>query len=394
MIAVAGLSLDDVQQIFVVLAILYAVEVCWWLRGDVRRFFPSPFDRWSDRPPDAVASDAWRLSCSNPWPWGAAYAAEPFPVPFDHTLILLPVLDAQTGGERYESVALDALEPVQAVDREVVSGPRRLVGCCSHQMASSVADRLERLRAADPALRAAVAIELLADMWSFTAARDRLEGWQHDASTVRRLGGSLAMIGLVAGPVVYWIRDELPTPLPLAVLGAFIVLWLAAAIAGLRLRSDHVGECPLLARHRLTAFLSPASAMRLYDTAGRDVLASHEPLAVALATGARSGAQSAAEAWLRDAVFPAHRPRVSADDAPAAAALAWFRSRCVENARKAATDAGLDAASLLAAPEGGENERSYCPRCLRLFTRPATTCPGCDLPALPRAGGSEESVTA
>lgn len=382
MLAIAGLPLDDVQQIFVVLTTLYAIECCWWLRGDTRRIFRRPFPRWSDRPAESTTVDAWRLSCSNPWPGGEAYAAQPFPIPFDHAGLLIAQLDATTGSETYRRFSFEELEPIVARGLDVYAGGRRLAGCSSKRCASALARRLERLRATSANDRPAVSEAVLAEIWSLPEARQRLARWRRDCRTLRRLGGILAGTAILAGPLAYALRHELHPQVPFALLITFVGLWLATSIAGLLLPSGQ-NESGLDLTHRLTPFLSPASAMRLYDTAGRDTLADHEPLIVALANGEPGGPDSLAAAWFRDALFPARRPSIPADDPLTAAALQWFRDRSAQHARTAIASTGLKPDDLLMPASTPPDVRSYCPRCGRQFTVDAATCLACDLASAP-----------
>lgn len=384
MLAILGFPLDDVNQVFVVLAVLYAVECCWWLRGEARRFFRSPFDRLSDRPADSPTVDAWRLSFSNPWPWGEAYAAEPFPIPFDHALLLIPRVDAASGRETYRAVNYESIDTITASGCDVLAGDSRLLGCSSPVFASAVATRLERLRVAPAHARPMAAEDVLSEIWSLEAARRRLDGWRRDARALRCLGGLLAVSGILVGPIVHAWRDALPQQVPLALLVAVSGLWLSTSITGLLVASGPGGR-PLDVTHRLIPFLSPASAMRLHDTAGRELLAGHEPLVVALVTGRPDGDQCVAAAWFRDALFPAHRPSVAPDDSRAVAALAWFRGRSGDFARLAVAAAGLDADGLLVPADMDPEILSFCPRCGRQFTVEVTTCLACGHASAPHA---------
>lgn len=386
MIGLAALPLDDAQQILVVLAVLYGVECCRWLRGDSRRLLAGRFSRWSDFPRDPPAVDGWRLSAANPLPWAESFTAERFAFPFDATRVLLPILDHDTGREHYVAVDLDALEPVLASDGEVVSGDRRLGAFSSPALATTHAARLERLRATPSTDRPAVAEDLLAEAWSLPAAAARLDRWQRASRGVRVLGGWLTVAAFVAAPLAYAFRGRLPANVPLGLVAGFVVLWLWTAITGLRLRVDDLPEGHRGWTHRLVTFCSPASAMRLFDTAGHDVLAGFEPLVVVLATRA-GGGPAAATAWLRDAVFPGDRGPVPPVDAAGAAALRWFRDRSAALARRAVADAGLDPDVLLAPPAAGPDVRSYCPGCGRQFSAEKGDCDACGLASI-RVPGS------
>lgn len=382
MLAIAGLPLDDVQQIFVVLTTLYAIECCWWIRGEARRIFGQPFPSWSDRPGESTTVDAWRLSCSNPWPGGEAYAAQSFPVPFDHTRLLIPQLDAATGCETYRQIAFEELEPIAARGLDVYAGSRRLTGCSSTRCASALATRLERLRASAASDRPAVSEAVLAEIWSLPEARQRLDRWRRDCRTLRLLGGLLAATGILAGPLAYALRHALHPQFLFVLLVTFLGLWLATSIAGLLLPSGpHAPGLDFT--HRLIPFLSPASAMRLYDTAGRDTLADHEPLIVAIATGGPGGPDSLVAAWFRDALFPARRPSIPADDPLTTAALHWFHDRSAQHARTAIKSTGLEPDDLLIPAAAPPDVRSYCPRCGRQFAVDTATCLACGLASAP-----------
>lgn len=384
MIGLAGLPLDDVQQIFLVLAALYGVECCRWLRGDGRRLLAGRFSRWSDFPRDPPAVDGWRLSAANPLPWTESFTAERLPFPFDASRMLLPILDRDTGREHYVTLDLDALEPVAASGRDVVCGDRRLGEFSSPARAAALAGRLERLRRATAGERQAVADAVLAEAWSLPAATARLERWRRASRRVRVLGGWLTVAAFGAGPVAYAFQTALPANLPLGLAAGFVVLWLWTSVSGLRLRADDLPEGHRGWTHRLVAFCSPASAMRLFDTAGHDVLAEFEPLVVVLLTGA-GGGTAAATAWLRDAVFPGDRGPVAPDDGAGVEALRWFRERSAALARRAVVDAGLDPDVLLAPPVAGPDVRSYCPGCGRQFATAAVNCETCGLKAVPLA---------
>lgn len=387
MLGVMGLPLDDVEQVFVVLLVLYAVECCWWLRGDARRCFPAPFVRWSDPPPTSLLVDAWRLTSSNPWPWGEGYTVEPWRFPFDGNHLLVPVLDPATGTEYYEAVAWEGLPAIAVKEREVWAGTARLASCTSTGQASMLAQRLERLRTAGDSAsasgpgREAEAEELLRSMWSLPAARQQLARWRHEVRLVRRLGGFLTVLALGCGPGVYALRAQMPGLLPLLFLAFCGAIWMITAVSVTRLRASHLAGSHSHRLHVLTAFLSPVSAMRIFDVCGRDVLVGYEPMVAAIAADLRaeqhsapqkSGAaacrpgetenvettaseptgagpfatadmpESLTEAWLGEALGVAtYRPRVPAECAAAVDTAHWFYTRRANLALSVASQAGL-----------------------------------------------------
>jgi hypothetical protein len=379
-IAFLGLPIDDVEQIFVVLAGLYLLECCWWVRGETRRLFTGPFAGWSDVPIEGVALDAWRLTFANPFPWTESFAAERSPVPFDDRCLLLPSLDQATGTERFARLEWDDLEMVVASGREVRAGSRRVGSYSSPSVAAAIAERLERVRAAPRADRAAVAEAVVAEPWDWHAAAGRLGRWRKAVRFVQRFGGLLTLLTAV-GPWVHLWHASLPVDLPLILLVVGLVLWLATAVAGMAIRSSELPNDPEARKHRLTAFFSPASAMREADRMGCDLLAGYEPLVVALVGGERAASASLAAVWLRDAVHPAFCPATT--DASAAATLGWYQGRSAAYARQAVADAGFDPGLWLGPPSPDRDAVAYCPRCHRQFVETTDACGGCGLATLP-----------
>jgi hypothetical protein len=379
-VAFLALPLDDVEQIFVVLAALYLLECCWWVRGETQRLFTGLFVRWSDVPIERPALEAWRLTFANPCPWSESFSAERAPLPFDDRRLLVPQLDRESGGERYVAFEWDSLEPVAASGRDVQAGSLRLGIYSSHAVAAAIADRLERVRAASPRERASIAAAVVAEPWDWHAAAGRLGRWRRAVSLVQRLGGLLTVLA-VAGPLVHAWHAALPPDLPLLLLAIGFVLWIATAVAGVAIRRSELPSDPEARKHRWTAFFSPASAMRLADRMGRDLVAGYEPLVVALIGGERSGSASVAALWLRDAVHPAFRPATT--DTSAAATLDWYQGRSTACARQAVADAGHDPESWLGPPRPDRDAVAYCPRCHRQFVDTTDLCGGCGLATLP-----------
>lgn len=382
-LAFSGLPIDDVQQIFVVLGVLYTVECAWWLYGESRRMFTRPCHAWSDLPGWALVPDGRRLSASVPLPWVAGVTTERFAFPFDHERILVPTLDPATGEEPYVQHALDELGPVRAVGRTINAGSLALRDVGTEAVAAATARRLERVRAAAHAERPRVAEEILAEIWSQPAAAARWRSWWRSSALLRNLGGVLTVAGLLLGPLVHATTGSLPAGLPLAFLAVFLALWAATALAGLVTERAALPAEARGLQHVLISCVTPAGAMRLFDTLGRDVLAGYEPLVTACAVRGTNDSTAVVEAWLRDAVHPLRRTAAEPADPVVQATLERYRERTARLARAAVATAGLDADALLAPPAGEPDVTGYCPRCCRGFTGPATRCTDCGLPVLP-----------
>lgn len=396
-LAVLPLPVDDVQQIFVVLAVLYLVECAWWVRGDTFRLFRRPWEPWSDVPGDAALSSTWRFGASNPLPWGEAFGAERFRFPFDAERVLVPVLVAETGRERYEPFAYEDLPPVAARDRDLLFGDRCIAAFTSPHAAAVVAARLERLRTASAADRRCVAEGIVKEAWDVEAARNILASWRAMSATVRDYGSALTILALVVAPIAYFFRASVPEWGLYTLLAVCVVTWLATAATALRLRPESLTGLPVAAIHRWAVLFSPASAMRYYDTVGRDILWRFEPFVVAAVIGSPGSPSPAAAAHLRDVMFPAHRPAIDGATAGAAlvaATLDWYLARTRDAASRACVAAGFDSSGIFRETSDDSSVRTFCPRCARHYTVAGGECDVCGLElvaigASPSAHGHE-----
>lgn len=402
----SAVPLDDVQQVLVVVAILYVLELAWWLRGPTWRFFASPFLSWSDTPADDPETTAWRVTFSNPLPWTTAHAGEPFPFPLDGDRLLVPVVDPRTGAERFRPTRFDSIERVSCADRDVLIDGRVIGRFSSRPFAEITASRLERLRSTPAASRGGEADTLIAAMHDVRAASARLHDWWTASAVVRHLGGVLTLTVLLLAPIVWTMRAGLSPHLPLAVLVLSLALWFVTAAAAFLIPRRELVKSGAPVAHRSFALLSPVAAMRLADTLGRDALVEFSPLVVALAVAGRTGAvgSDVVAAHLRRVIHPARLPAIDAagpgEREEASRTLRWYLERTAHHSLEAVKSVGLDPRPLLVPEPGGPDARSYCPRCGRTFVQPAGICDVCDLTlvawarapvAVPPAGGDRHA---
>ena len=222
---------------------------------------------------------------------------------------------------------------------------------------------------------------VIAESWDSHAAVARLRRWRRSVWIVYALGGLLALLGLVVGPCVNAGRVLLPADLPFILVILGLGIWMATAVAGVAIPASQMPADPDARKHRWTAFLSPASAMRLADRLGRDLLAGYEPLVVALVCGHPRTVDPVAVEWLRDSVHPAFPPGVS--DTSAAETLRWYQDHRAACAHRAVVAAGFDPGTWLGAPTPDRDAVAYCPRCHRQFVDTTAVCNGCGVETKP-----------
>lgn len=372
-----GVPLDEVQQIWLVLIVLYVVECAWWLRGDARRLYTGGLTGWSDRPEDATLRDAWRLGFAAPLPWSESFAAQAWPFPCDAERLLVPTLDAATGTTGWDVVPFTAFARATSREREVLLDDRVVGRFWSADFAALAAARLEAIRAASPARRPAAIDALVSDLYDLPGAGERLAALRRALAPLNAAAGWLTLVGLGAAPLAWTFRRSLPSPVPATLAALAVGLWLVAAVAALLLPRGRLPAEAGRLGHRLLALLSPATAMRMPDTLSRDALVAHEPLVVALVTRGRRAELPAA--YLRD-ILHAPQPPGPAD---VAATLDRFRERVRPAAEAAVRAAGCDPTALVAAPAPQPDARGWCPRCARQYVQPQGTCAGCGVAIQP-----------
>lgn len=372
-----GVPLDEVQQIWLVLLVLFVVECAWWLRGDARRLYAGRFAGWSDRPEDAALRDAWRLGFANPLPWSESFAAQAWPFPCDAEQLLVPTLDTATGATGWEGVPFAAFARATSQEHDVLLDDRVVGRFWSADFATLAAARLEALRSATAERRPTAIGALVDELFDVPGATDRLAALRRSLRPLREAAGWLTLLGLGAAPLAWTFRRHLPGSVPATLAALAVGLWLVAVIATLLIPRRQLPAAAGRLGHRLLGLLSPATAMRMPDTLARDALVAHEPLVVALVTRGRS--VDLAAAYLRD-ILHAPQPPGAAD---VTATLERFRDRVRPAAEAAVRAAGCDPERLVAAPAPQPDARGWCPRCARQFVQPEGTCASCGVPLRP-----------
>ena len=384
MLAVSSLPLDDVQQFCIVLGILYIVECFWWLRGSSCRLYATPFTEWSEVPGDTPRVDAWRFGLANPLPWNQSFAAETFPFPFDAETLLLPTLDPITCQERYEALPFESIKAITSSERDVFVDMRAVGSFSSTAFAHSTASRLERIRSACVDERHHIAESIIDEIWDCRKAKSHLTAWRKATRCLRDWGGHLTILCLVAGPFTWGCRHWLPQNVPFVLVTMCAVVWFSIAIMGMRIDRRFFPHDSNTGVHLAVAFVSPATAMRLYDTLGRDVMAEYEPLVATLVANDGHGVRATVAAFLRDILFPSGGQTVTASNEASQNTVdtttGWFRSRMGQHARQAVREWGIDSDALLMQLPVEQGMNTYCPRCTRQFIMTKGECGFCVVP--------------
>jgi hypothetical protein len=387
-------GLSDVEAILLVLAGLYLIESCFWLREGQVAFTQfltrtrQPRRRGHVFPTDKGGLLVTSLN------------------PLDSTLVsgFLPVSLAPSGAAAYVAHSFAHTgRPTQSgtfacwedLTRLRVKGDALLMDdrCWMTASTSTSAARLGRelkaLAVVPPAARPALIEQFIDRSFDPSTLEPRLAALRRSQRALSPLAVGLFIHLAILGPFLLYAGVDIG--LTWLAIGIYLLmglmLWLALAI------SFHVAYRRLFpcrgerSWHDLvTMYTSPAGAARAVDLLGRRLFELDHPLTLAMLVSSRGDQSSLAGAVLRDLDHPV-LPICPSDDPRVVEVEGWFRNRCRESASAMMGRLGLNADELARA-EPSSADVSYCPRCLAEFTQSDVVCGDCGGRALIR-GASE-----
>ncbi len=357
--------MSETQSLWLVLALIYAIECLAWLPQRA-----VAFRTWLGRRYRLVQPVSWIANSRGGFvpvhplpPFGTIYFSQPSPLtPWvsgvrDAAGRLLPWAD---------------LRPLRVVNKEIRLNDATVARCSSN--AHAVALRADLLALAE--LKAGARAEGIA-AWrqrSFDGAaiRDRLAQFQRASRPLRAWCVALWVFVFVGAPALVWWRGLLVT-------WWWILIGLFALTANIAFayRRQHRRWYPAADEERfsyfLTFLLSPASAIRAVDGLSRSAAVTFHPLAVARAIGADADFRSLAAEWVRRARFPTHDVPGRLDEAESEESRGWVAF--VEGWLRGEGFNPNDATQPPVRVDPGE--RAYCPRCHSQFTRIEGHCSEC-----------------
>ena len=367
------------QQVLALAGLLYVGECVRWVRRGAVVFAAAPDRR------------AWRCSPLLRNERGDAYIGWPLP-PFGEFLVVRgsPFSAAETGVVPATAASLHANgHPVQAVrlwtweslagaraegDRVVVGGTLLWRGDTPFEAAHAVAWLVRMARLGES--ERGVALERhAAESFDSAAVRARLDEWRSVLRPLRLVQTALFawLFAVVPGAVWWW--GWLPT-LAWAVPPVFLAsFWIARGFARIA-RAWHPEEKDERSRLALMLALSPFTALRASDIAGRGRMGAFHPAAVAGVFLEAAAGEAFAASLFRDLSCP-RLPRPTSDPA-ALAVLEAERARTVAAMTAWARRQGWNPDAWVRAPEptDARHER-YCPRCHGQYTGQAVECVEC-----------------
>lgn len=374
--------MNDVQLLFVVLAVLYGWECACWLRRGTVGFSTWLGRDWQVRHPGTLVGNqngGFILAPPLP-PLGTLFVAQQFPLSISPDGVLAFVATSVNPGWRPAQsgrfVRFADLREARTRGRSVIINGERWVACASPGLARRCVEHLQQLARLKPAQRDAAIGEWLRGAFAAGAVKRKRDDFEPRAKTIRRLSNGLLGYVFVVVPAVIWHFG-----FKLSWLGLLAgLLGLTSATAFFFCRA-HRALYPQAGderfTHTLTILLAPTTAMRAHDALSRPLLEDFHPLALAKVLLPEKDFREFAQRLLRDLRQPAWPlcPNESpgAREVEAQARRAW--QSVVEQFLK---ENGIEPDTLCQPPAPSDDTcRSYCPRCQAQFTTIARTCADC-----------------
>jgi len=388
--------LSDVMWIYVILSGLYVIESLAWVPAGSLAFtsvfgkFAGPCGRRR-----VIGNDLGYLAICGPAPTDATFLTEPCPVSLGRKGVVGYTVVSPIGIDRPVDTGVffdwAELTRIRANDPDLVVDGRLLCRLASPASANRLAERL--LRMANLECRDARDEDIgrfVSEQFDPAPIRQKVDAWRTATAPLRPLSWALIVWIYVVGPARYW--GWLPwwtgTGSVVTYIAILCLLWWASV--GLITRG-HRALFPDRRLERwkvmLTAFISPAVAMRGCDALSRPLIGMAHPLAAA---GALCG-DEALEQWADNVTRDLHFPipteglilggnffRSPESDDAANDVVAEYRQRMVNALPQLAGSDGSGVARYRT-PAEPEDPRSlgYCPRCLQEFAIRAARCGQC-----------------
>jgi hypothetical protein len=374
--------MNELELLFLVLAVVYLWESAAWLRWGTVGFMAYWDGRWSLVHPAALlGNQGGGIILANPLPpLGTFLAGGQSPLSISPEGVFSYVAQCVNPGWRPPQTAnyvrFDAMQKIEASGKKIRVNGKVLLKTGSPLLARQLAAELLRLAKLPVEKRAAAIQERVEAALDAKAVEARLAGFLPLARPVRQAANALFAYLFLALPL--WIscfgfRRDWPF-----MLAALLLLTGTAAVffnRGYQKLYPDADEERFT--HWFMILFSPATAVRAQDALSRPLLESFHPLAVAQVLLTPEKFREFARRVLLELRHPCLPvcPTVEAEPQAAERHARTVLLAAVEGFLKRH---GADPTELAAAPaRADESCQSYCPRCRAQFTTEQGTCADC-----------------
>ncbi len=373
--------MDPFLELLAILAAIYAIECCAWLRcGSV--VLRERFVRWSRLASvlEFLQNGRAGVCVLSPLPCDVAPGAHRFALSVSPRAVYAYSFQAFTATGRPPQseiyVEIDELPNVRAAHGRLQIGDRVAADLGSPSLALRYARLLRTLGAHREEDRAAIIARDLHTSLDARRVRRRWQRFRFGLLPLRCLATALFLIVFAVLPAVHYTTTIVPHWKVLLTVYLYVhvlTVWCAYSLHRRtypRHRSERRGKVGLMA-------FAPTYTMRAPQAVAADLLATFHPLAVAAVFLDEAQFRTFARRVLRDARSPIDP--VCGDERHAVRETeASFRAAALTAIEAMLVEHGVDPDALLVAPERGDAECvAYCPRCEEQFATTEVRCEEC-----------------
>jgi hypothetical protein len=373
--------MSDLELLFLVLALIYAMEcACWARRGSVG------FRTWMGRrwgivhPSSLLGNQSGGLILAHPFPpLGNLLLSSQLPLSLSPQAVLAFVASSVNPGGRGPQSGrcfdLDQARNVEAKGKRVCMNGETLLKAPSVTLALHLAQQLRQISQLAPDQRERAIRQIVKESFDTKAIEARWRDFQQRTGSLQMLTNVLFAYLFLAAPAIAWHWEFAHTWVWL-VLG--LIAWTLPA--ALLFHRAHKHFFPSAEDERFTGFLlvllSPATAARAHDLISRHVLETFHPLAMAKVFCTEDELAQFARMVLRELHYPAlpQSPRSEL----AERAESFWRALVRAEVESCLKRWQLKPEELLQAPLPTDPTCvSFCPRCHAQFTTAEGQCSDC-----------------
>lgn len=374
--------MNELELLFLVLAVVYLWECVFWLRRGTVAFLNFWARSWHPAHPAALmGNQTGGIILANPLPpLGCILTSAQLPLSISPEGVFSYVAQCINPGWRPAQTGkyfpFEAVQKIEASGKQVRVNGELLVKTGSTFSARHLAEQLRILSKLKFERRGPAIREMLRGSLDARKAEERLKEFRSRSARLRQLTNILFVYLFLITPACVWYLGFKRSWIEL--LAGLLMLTGATALVFAR---AHKALHPEAREERFTHWFmilfSPATAIRAQDALSRHLLEEFHPLTVAQVTLGRDRFSQFARKVLVELRHPC-LPLCPTQEPGPQAAEQYARIALLETMEQFLEQKGIDLKELMRPPAPvDETCRSFCPRCGTQFTASEGACADC-----------------
>lgn len=375
--------MDDLSELLLVLAVIYAIECLVWIRLGTVAFSRWTGSRWRMRQPGSLAGNArGGLLLAHPLPpLGLLVYGQQAPLSVSLEGVCAWTTACVNGSRRPPHTG--AHVPIEEIRKTATDGKwllvngRKFLKATSEDYARFLAAMFLELRQLPGDRREKWIRAGLERQLDTKQVEARLEDCLRRARPLRMLGNTLLFYLFAVVPVAAWHFGLIPSGLWL--LGGMLLQTVPVMVLFHRAHKVLLpGACDERFAWDLTLILAAPAAIRASDILARRAFERFHPLALAKVLCAPEDFRALALTVARDLAHPLQPATPQSMPEAARATVTWAGDAWRDTVAAFLRDSGVKGDEWLADPARTEScHASYCPRCLAQYVKPEGLCEDC-----------------